>query len=150
MEGNELSIVEYKRDGSYLKDIRGVLKRLNKIGYSLTEGNCNYIALKNNVFVGAFNLSYPAGANENLHLRVGWLSVTEYSEKNKYHIGSEILNYAKDKAKKEGLNIIRISVNKNNDRALKLYKRFGFNEDFYKEGEIDMKLVDFVPMVASL
>ncbi|MBX5317493.1 GNAT family N-acetyltransferase, partial [Staphylococcus caprae] len=42
-------------------------------------------------------------------------------------VGTRLLNFAEKKAQKEGFNKLSLTVVKDNDKALNLYKKFGFS-----------------------
>jgi len=112
--------------------------RMHSLYSRLKKEDCNHVVLLDSIFVGAFNISNWACPDK--YLRVNWLAVTLESEENKYHVGTEILQFIIKTAISEEYSYILISVNSMNNRAIKLYEKNGFKE-FKKVGsEIDMKL----------
>lgn len=136
MEYKKFIIIQY--DESHKEAINALMERLKKIGYDTLEPcSTSQLVLHNGAIVGAFQTGTAEFPNS---LRIFWLVVSQESENLNMKIGSFIIDEIINRAIRESISHLYISVNITHKRAKYLYEKKLF-EVYKKEDKyIDMVL----------
>lgn len=137
MESKRFKIIQYDENNNKVA-VEALMVRLKKIGYDKLEpSSTTQVVLHKNVIVGAFQTGKAESPNS---LRIFWLVVSEESEKQNMKVGSFIIDEIINRAIRESISHLYISVKLTHKRPKHLYEKKLFKEYRKEDGYIDMVL----------